>query len=52
MSTRTVARMLVCEELSGKRLRAAHAQTMRIYQSSVDAVLAPDSVSLESKADL
>jgi len=52
VSTRTVARMLVCEELSGKRLRAAHAQTMRIYQSSVDAVLAPDSVSLESKADL
>ena len=42
VSTRTVARMLLCEELSGKRLRANHANTMRIYQSSVDAVLAPD----------
>ena len=43
ISTRTVARMLHCGELTGKRLRPQHPQTMRVFQSSVDAILAPTS---------
>ena len=43
ISTRTVARMLHCGELSGKRLRPQHPQTMRVFQSSVDLILAPNS---------
>jgi excisionase family DNA binding protein len=41
ISTRTVARMLHCGELTGKRLRPQHSQTMRVFQSSVDAILSP-----------
>ena len=41
ISTRTVARMLHCGELKGKRLRPMHPQTMRVFQTSVDAILAP-----------
>ena len=41
ISTRTVARMLHCGELTGKRLRPQHPQTMRVFQSSVDAILRP-----------
>ena len=41
ISTRTVARMLHCGELTGKRLRPQHPQTMRVFQSSVDAILSP-----------
>lgn len=39
ISTRTVARMLHCGELIGKRLRPHHPQTMRIFQSSIDKIL-------------
>jgi excisionase family DNA binding protein len=41
ISTRTVARMLHCGELKGKRLRPQHPQTMRVFQSSVYVILAP-----------
>jgi len=41
ISTRTIGRMLHCGELTGKRLRPHHPQTMRVFQSSVDAILTP-----------
>lgn len=47
VSRRTVARMLHCEELRGKRLRQQHPQTMRIFQSSIDAILTPVTLSKE-----
>jgi hypothetical protein len=42
VSTKTVARMLESGELRGKRLRLHYAQSMRIFQSSVNEVLSLD----------
>jgi len=41
VSKRTIARMLEDEELTGKRLRAKHPSSMRIFQSSIDKILRP-----------
>jgi excisionase family DNA binding protein len=42
VSTKTVARMVESGELKGKRLRRHYANSMRIFQSSVNQVLSPD----------
>lgn len=40
---RTVKRMFDDGELEGRRLRQGAPNTLRIYQSSIDAILTPDS---------
>jgi hypothetical protein len=42
VSTKTINRMLYGGELLGKRLRPKYPQSMRIFQSSIDALLTPD----------
>lgn len=41
--SRTVHRMLTDGELEGRRLRQGKPNTQRIFQSSIDALLTPDS---------
>jgi excisionase family DNA binding protein len=41
VSTRTIARMIECDELAMKRVRASCIKSARVFQSSVDRILTP-----------
>ena len=43
LSTKTIKRMVDSGELQAKRLRAGCAKSVRVFQSSVDAILTPSS---------
>ena len=42
LSTKTIKRMVDAGEIQSKRLRAGCVKSVRVFQSSIDAILTPD----------